>query len=186
MRTCKTLFCPGIPHLLESRISLHTAEKAENFLRFMLSDLLRGLYLRSLRSMGVGFTISHTVPYRILAPWMTQVPHLASHLEDLELGVLEELCDADLNLFDVIATLPSLRRLGLPNGNPKTMDLLSAIRSPLQELDVTFFLFTLIPDPLPHLGNINPMLTTLSQLRLNLCDRSVKGCNPVLFLTIYA
>ena len=119
MRTCKTLFCPGIPHLLESRISLHTAEKAENFLRFMLSDLLRGLYLRSLRSMGVGFTISHTVPYRILAPWMTQVPHLALHLEDLELGVLEELCDADLNLFDVIATLPSLRRLGLPMEIPK-------------------------------------------------------------------
>ena len=130
--------------------------------------------------MSVGFTTSHTVPYRILAPWMTQVPHLALHLEDLELGVLEELCDADLNLFDVIATLPSLRRLGLSNGKYKTVDLLSVTPFPLQDLELCFPDAMLnLPDPLPHLGNLSPTLTTLSLCWLELRDRSI-CCSPVL------
>ena len=87
MMTCKTLFGPGIPHLLEPPISFHTADKAHNFLRFMLSNFLGDVRFRSLHSMSVAFSESHTEPYRILVPRMTQVLYPASHLEEFDLGV---------------------------------------------------------------------------------------------------
>ena len=73
MMTCKTLFGPGIPHLLEPPIFFHAADKAHNFLRFMLSDFLGDVRFRSLHSMSVAFSESHTEPFRILVPRMTQV-----------------------------------------------------------------------------------------------------------------
>lgn len=184
MRTCKTLFGSGIPHLLAKSVWLYTAKNAQMFLHFMFSKSFRALRFQSLRSLRVGFWTSRMEQFQILVSGMSQVLRLALNLQKLELSALDLFCNTDLSFFDAITTLPSLRKLCITNSESKIMHLLSTIRSPLQELDVSFCTRGLeLLDPLPHLGNLSSTLTTLSLRWVNLHHSNVR-CSSVRYLTI--
>ena len=184
MRTCKTLFGPGIPHLLEDKVNLQSANEIIQFLHFIFSKSFRTERFRSLRSMSFAFW--GNVPLedlQILTPYLTRTLCLATNLEDLGLPFWNSFCEADPNFSNAIASLPSLRKLRIEEAESKVMDLLSIIRSPLQKLDVSFSIDLDLPDPLPHLGNLSPSLTTLNLYYVDLHDRSIR-CSSVRYLTI--
>lgn len=186
MRTCKTLFGAGIPHLLESTVYLRSIEKTIQFLHFIFATSFRIERFQNLRSINIGICGAIAPEQcRALAPYMIRMLQSATDLEHLDLALLDQFCEADPNFLNVVASLPSLRKLHIRNSEEKVLDLLSAIRSPLQELDASFDMFDDLPDPLPHLRNISPTLTTLSLRWVYLRLRGIR-CNSVRNLTIRA
>lgn len=99
------------------------------------------------------------------------------------MSLLDRICRADENFLDAIVTLPSLRKLRLSDEEAKIGDLLPAIRSPLEELDVSFIAPVRPPGSLPWLSNLNSTLTTLTIHWAYLRNLNVQ-CTSVRFLTI--
>ena len=175
MRACKTLFGPGIPHLLQPTVGLHSTEKAIQFLRFVSAKSFTTERFRNIRSMSFGsWDNLSQEEYQILTSHMTRILRSATNLENLDLPWLNQFCEADPNFPKAIASLPSLRKLRVGNAEPKVMDLLSTIRSPLQELDAWFYTLDDPPDPLTYLGHLNSTLTTLTLRYVELRNRSIR------------
>ena len=99
------------------------------------------------------------------------------------MSLLDRICRADENFLDAIVTLPSLRKLRLSDEEAKIGDLLPAIRSPLEELDVSFIAPVRPPGSLPWLSNLNSTLTTLTIHWAYLRNLNVQ-CTSVRFLTL--
>lgn len=188
MRTCKALYRAGIPPLLRFSVTVHmdttSAKKVESFTSFMLSENWSSLRFLSLRSLGLKVS-DPPKQYEVQAQELAIIFKHAIHLQVLGLCWADELLVAYPNVFHSIASLPGLQELVIQEGGSLTMNIVSAIHSPIKAIKLVLHPGSQpnFPDPLVHFGHLGSTLVSLSLHRVDLRDRQVR-LPSIRYLTI--
>lgn len=159
MRTCRTLYCHGIPILLRKQVVITHPGQLRSLWQFLSSDSQktdRFQYLRSLSLRNLGLR-DDTEIVSILVKILQSATHL-EHLQLLESEVLSSSTEA----IQAVANLGRLRSVLLalyPEDKPEAMRWLQSTNSPISEMIINDW--TEEAFILSKLGNLAAYLTTL-------------------------
>ena len=164
MKTCRTLYHSGTPLLLSFDEPIRTPPQLTSFARFMLTDTntSRDIRFGYLSRLHIDFSPNVIWDNDLECLFASVLQH-ADQLEDLFLSPAHRLIKLGHPVFQALRVLPHLRKLTLGSARRESLDLIKAIRAPVQQLRVNFDIFQLQEcDPLPVLANIGATLTTLT------------------------